>query len=333
MSKIPYGIRSVKIENFRGIEKLELDFTDPQGNPSDIVVIGGPNGCGKTAVLEACLLTLSGDDRLQGSKGLDAIKQDSNGTRIQIDIHNVFESQSYISIARFHQSTRDPQWWTDGSPVSRPVMYSCNYFPSWRSPDLVGALPITIGTRNPFTIDPKDNKLGFIKQRLINLKAYKLMGPVINGVWADADRELQAIGSAWSQFYPQHEVEFSVGNAGVSPEAGFEVFCTKDGLKQSIDKLSAGQLELFCLFAGLAPIRDRHTVVFIDEPELHLDPQWHATLLHELRRFLPNAQFIVATHSPQVFDSVYSYQRHFLVPEDDPRAKAWKAPEKETVPA
>src|SRR5438270_11912941 len=52
------AIREIEIENFRGIEHLSLSFATPGGDASDIAVLAGPNGSGKTTVLEACLLAL-----------------------------------------------------------------------------------------------------------------------------------------------------------------------------------------------------------------------------------------------------------------------------------
>ena len=65
-------------------------------------------------------------------------------------------------------------------------------------------------------------------------------------------------------------------------------------------------------------------VVVIDEPELHLDPQWHGLLMLAIQRLLPKVQLIVATHSTRIYDSVLSFQRHFLISETDPRAGAWR---------
>ena len=46
------------IENFRHIEKLELDFTDSLDRVRDLMLLVGPNACGKTTVLDALAAAL-----------------------------------------------------------------------------------------------------------------------------------------------------------------------------------------------------------------------------------------------------------------------------------
>jgi predicted ATPase len=109
------------------------------------------------------------------------------------------------------------------------------------------------------------------------------------------------------------------------PEAGFDVFLSlTSGAKVPLDDLSSGQLELFALFGSLLRLKFDQGLLIIDEPELHLDPQWHALILRAIRELLPSVQLVVATHSPRVYDSVLSFQRYFLVPDPDPRTIAWK---------
>ncbi|MCP4697304.1 MAG: AAA family ATPase, partial [Gammaproteobacteria bacterium] len=46
-------------------------------------------------------------------------------------------------------------------------------------------------------------------------------------------------------------------------------------------------------------------IVLIDEIDLHLHPGWQQTVLQNLMRAFPGAQFIVTTHSPQVLSTVH----------------------------
>ena len=52
-------IASIWIENYKGIDSLELDFPPPEvDDDPDIMVLGSENGVGKTSILECCALLL-----------------------------------------------------------------------------------------------------------------------------------------------------------------------------------------------------------------------------------------------------------------------------------
>ena len=110
-----------------------------------------------------------------------------------------------------------------------------------------------------------------------------------------------------------------------SGSGSFDVYLrTHKDDRLEVDLLSAGQLELFLFLSTLALNEGREGIIFIDEPELHLDPQWHRLILRSLMRRQPRAQLVVATRSPEIYDAAASYERHYLVPEDDPRAHLWR---------
>jgi predicted ATPase len=46
-------LRELTIKNFRGIENVSYDFTNLLGEPYDVILIVGPNGSGKTSILDA----------------------------------------------------------------------------------------------------------------------------------------------------------------------------------------------------------------------------------------------------------------------------------------
>lgn len=65
------------------------------------------------------------------------------------------------------------------------------------------------------------------------------------------------------------------------------------------DKLSAGEKQMlsflcYCMFA-------ENSIIFIDEPELSLHPDWQRLLIPTLLEIAPTNQFFIATHSPFIY--------------------------------
>lgn len=52
-------------------------------------------------------------------------------------------------------------------------------------------------------------------------------------------------------------------------------------------------------------VHDFNGVILIDELDLHLHPEWQVKLIHILRKLVPNAQVIVATHSPHIIQAAH----------------------------
>ncbi len=325
VSAIPIGLRSITIENFRGIDHLELKFLDARGNPSDLVVLGGPNGGGKTAVLEACLLAVGRSDLVLGPTDAYAIRSGAADYTISARLHD-FDNEyvtEYRSVEGFWRGRNETTGQEGG-----PGRVECLYFSSRRGSRLVGAVPITAGQSGIFPRDEEPDRLRLVKQYLVNAKAHAYMRteklPAPNG--SSFEASIQKLNEVWQTFHAEEKQRFTVEPVADDPEAGFDAFLTyPDGRRIPLDSLSSGQLELFTLFGSLIRLRFEQGLVVVDEPELHLDSQWHAPLLRALRRFLPGTQFLVATQSPEVYDSAFSWQRHYLIPPGDPREIAWGA--------
>lgn len=308
-------IREIEIENFRGIEKLQVSFAGINGKPSRTVVVAGPNGCGKTTVLEACLLAAGQQYLVCGPVGSEAIRKGAKEYRITATFQDATgEHRQVVSSAGRKPSS---------------FVVACDYFPSWRSPELVGPLGITAGRQGERSDETDRNRLVAIKQYLIDAKALKSMLPESpNAASSSYDEVMGRINDLWQMFHPGTVEFFSAEPVGTDPREGFDVFLHSEGESRiSVDALSSGQLELFCFAGSILATRESQltSIVCIDEPELHLDPQWHRLVARALMKMRPHCQFILGTHSPELYDSVMSYERHFLVPAEDPRSRVWEA--------
>ncbi|WP_180998776.1 ATP-binding protein [Pseudomonas fluorescens] len=67
-----------------------------------------------------------------------------------------------------------------------------------------------------------------------------------------------------------------------------------------VERLSSGEKQLIILFVEALLQRQKPYVFLADEPELSLHIEWQRNIIPAIRELNPNAQIIVATHSPEV---------------------------------
>ncbi|MEA5549922.1 AAA family ATPase [Anabaena cylindrica UHCC 0172] len=93
----------------------------------------------------------------------------------------------------------------------------------------------------------------------------------------------------------------------------FRVTPTNGGESFTFDGLSSGQKEIISTLFLIWKYTARYPgIVLIDEPELHLNAEWHRRFIHNLYKLAPHNQYIVATHSEDIFASVESDRRILL---------------------
>ncbi len=81
----------------------------------------------------------------------------------------------------------------------------------------------------------------------------------------------------------------------------------------NIDGLSSGQKEIIStIFLIWYSTLDNPCVVFIDEPELHLNPEWHRKLIKDITEMAPDNQYVIATHSKHIMGAVDEGNRTLL---------------------
>lgn len=325
-------IHGIRIQKFRRIrDSFKADWTTPRGNPVEQIVFAGPNGCGKTSILEAVLLGLGLDDLIV--RDVERKKREEHWRvvvppegRVELDVSNDEDGvTTWIRTEKAHVRR-----FQDGreEPILPQTVESLmvEYFSSWRTPALIGAIRTLAGPgRRPQ--DTESNRLWRLKQRINDERAKRSFYiPNARSAPPKDQQWLERINEAWARF---HDDTTRIDAQLVDPEAEdawADLFIlSSDGQRIcSIDQCSSGELELLCFASSLVLNDFRGGILMIDEPELHLHPQWQATILPALRVLAPDTQFLVASHADAIWDQTSRFARFLLVPETDPRSRTWR---------
>lgn len=333
-------ITSIEIEGFRALRAaLKLSLLDPGGRPLQRVVFAGPNGSGKTSVLEAVLIALGREELIV--RDLPAARRGDHwrvelppGARIELGVQ-VFPLHPLSLKADTFTVTRTADRWEirDGRGATveadpavvrqRLAAIAVEYFSSWRAPILPGGLQATSGGRPPD--DNEANRLRRLKQRIINDQARRAIARNPGNAQSPHADWLARLNAVWRAF---HADDSTIDADIVDPGAGdplFDLFVFDGATRRcSIDQISSGELELVTL-AGTLLLAGIDGILLVDEPELHLHRQWQTRLLDALAAMAPDAQLVIATHADAPWDQVFTFERFFLAPPGDPRGDAGEA--------
>lgn len=127
--------------------------------------------------------------------------------------------------------------------------------------------------------------------------------------WDFRDPQLEAIRKIVMEIDPFHDISFS---STASPRGLY--LGKSNGEKVHVSQLSSGELSFLILLADLArrlqvispekPLQNIPGVILIDEIELNLHPTWQSRVIPTLQKIFKSCRFVVSTHSPQVLSTV-----------------------------
>jgi AAA15 family ATPase/GTPase len=342
-------IRRIAIRNYKGIDELELDFPTPRmPDDPDIFVMGSRNGLGKTSIIECCSLLLLAltlrEERFKlrdrysivdvpdllikaGSHfaeiaGDIVLGEETVTVQIRIDRNGVIKISGESLREKMLENERfDPESEADdfikaicGFTPNPVVENTFLLFHSYRkvqegNPEL--GMMVDRGRSPRRTFGPRsDFPMSAFKLRILR----SLMGKADLFEFVEDQEPDEAIeklnelmqfyaGGTLSKLRPSSDntVDFRV-----KPLNGDGSF--------TFDGLSSGQKEIIStLFLIWYHTKNKPSVVFIDEPELHLNAQWHRSFIKKLVNLAPQNQYILATHSEDIMDSVIEDRRVLLL--------------------
>ncbi|MDR0709310.1 MAG: AAA family ATPase [Spirochaetaceae bacterium] len=332
-------IEALHVKNVRLFTELNIAF-----NPK-FTFLAGPNGCGKTSVL-ACLAHCFSTDhfdysRFSGDAELWADISDA-GKQYRVGLgEGAIKQQNY-------RNSRIQQWVAPPPVNGRMSINPANLKKTIKTP------PLFIGSQRNLVykqiqgiqreksidetrIDYSTKSLSFlygadqinIKQWIINRYF------MIEKGWAAQEKK------NWEHFISnlQRIAPFGSAFSYVRTGRDFEPVFSLYGKECYLEELSAGYQAVLsiliniiawvegCMEEANRDIQTASGTVCIDEPDIHLHPEWQLTLRQGLVSFFPNLQFIVTTHSPHLLASAeageiirmpkaYTEACYDLVPDD-----------------
>ena len=310
-------IERITVMNYRGARQCDVAFR--QGD--NVAVFAGVNGSGKTSLLEACRWCLGQE------YGLRPIPVDPCEVSVSIiaddGVHYVIRRAPKHHIAMRGDGV--------AVPVTRDFLKLIGaddswYFSSWRDPLLSNGVDLQVGKEAPGHIPgaTREETLEYIKNVLVRMDVTAQFNKEPHQI-AQVREIFNRLSAARNMFFPNAQGTFVSRSVSavltangfkpdmLKPDFKFELYLMRnaDSKLVAVNDFSSGELEILC-FLGVLLLIPSLSVVYIDEPELHLNQQWHSMLLRALQIVSPNAQFIVGTHSHEIWNSVYPSQRFLL---------------------
>ena len=279
--KLPLALHSFRIRNFQGIKDIQIHNIPLESN---FIFITGENASGKTSVLRALLIGFVGDKELKQNE----ISEDA---RIEL----IYKKNKELIISEFRG----------------------NYHKTEKSIAGYGTIRILLSKEDkPFI--PITNSLFEKGTDLLNIE--KKLLELQNGNEI-AENQKKNIIILLKNIIPNlFDIKIETNEYGMNQVAYYEINSDSSAnikheeniRKVSFSQLAAGMRSLIGIIGDMLlrfmenqpeikNINDYSGVVFIDEIENHLHPNWQRYFITKLSENFKKIQFVIATHSPIVF--------------------------------
>lgn len=304
-------IKSIKAIDIPPIKMFEAN------DLSDLIVLAGPNGVGKTRLVISILeyfKNISGDNIVLslepthkdefsawGGKSLDT-SNPADAKLLRQTLHTNRLRRNFLSNIIYFESDRSIQ-------KVQPLQFEWEMIDPWDE-QVQWNIAIT-GLRSRFqdTIHAIFKKLQTQKSSIAN-RAIQLRQSGHTSMNLDFEDPLDPFRAAFFQLLaPKELVSADIKKQTLRYRLNGEEF--------DISTLSSGEREVLNITFDFILRKPSDCIVFFDEPDLHLHPELSAKLISTLKSVGDHNQFILCTHSPDIISSSLDDSVIFITPPKD----------------
>lgn len=293
-------LSKLELENWRGFTSLSLELE------SDLTLLVGDNGAGKSAILEAIAVALgrvTGGTAAHPPGHVLRIGAAQGSVSLEVTVPGVGSRKTTVNGPPWAAAMIGEPWGTRSVAVLYPADRSAYDLtpPPGRGYRVVNDL---LRADHPEARFGYDELFGWFRDR------EDLENERIRDDSSFRDPALEAVRRAIAGVWPgianpRLRRESTSGATSTPPRLSVE----KEGTRLFLDALSDGERGLVVLGADLArrlaesevaePLQ-AEGIAMVDEIDLHLHPRLQREVIGRLRRTFPNVQWVLTTHSPLV---------------------------------
>jgi hypothetical protein len=309
-------LKAIDAKNIPPVKRFKVDEL------SDVIVLAGPNGVGKTKLIGGLLQYFQNPHPNPDRRLLIEATSESERTDWGKEIldTSVAEDSQKLLVA-LQKSKRRSNWESSvlNFESDRSIQQISPYSFNWDAADpFLEVLGWNMGfgnLRDRFqdTLHSLFRKVRSRREQ-ISAKAEELFkdnqDPQISLERIDFPDPLEPFKEAFRQLLaPKELLDADPKNQTLN--------YTFEGQPLSISSLSSGEREVVNIVFDFLLRKPTDCIVIFDEPELHLHPELSYKLLQTLRGIGSNNQFIFCTHSPDIITASLDSSVIFIAPPKD----------------
>ncbi|MGR7949780.1 AAA family ATPase [Alcaligenes sp. RM2] len=288
-------IQTIEINDVAGITQLNLTFDERMN------ILCGPNGIGKTTILECCAHSFS-----LGATSVLKSRVSKNGLNPIGTVKAGLTNENMPLSVQFKVSQHDPGKYSE----PQGEYQNARFILSLKTGRILSYQALDAVRKDSPKSDHhlyEDIKKGVssddIKSWFVNRDLYSTKEKALS-------IEQMANYKLAIECFSKLNTAFSFSHVSAS---SLDIYITTPGGMIVHEYLSSGFKSCLVMLLGIIKelefrfpnekVEDIEAIVLIDEIELHLHPEWQGKITEVLINVFPKMQFIVTTHSPHVIQS------------------------------